>query len=76
MWLVKVPVAVAEAIKQAQEGDKVGTLTVSRSAGGGGGGEEHRTEAVRLEEALCEKLELPRDFTLEVRVGGQGQVLS
>ena len=27
-------------------------------------------EAVRLEEALCDKLELPRDFTLEVRGGG------
>ena len=35
MWLVKVPVAVAEAIKNAQEGEKVGTLTVSRSGGGG-----------------------------------------
>jgi len=38
VWLVKVPVAVAEAIKNAQEGEKVGTLTVSRSSGGGGGG--------------------------------------
>jgi hypothetical protein len=45
-------VAVAEAIKRAQEGEKVGTLTVTRSAsstgagggasnGGAGGGEDH-----------------------------------
>ncbi|GAB5033688.1 transcription initiation factor iif subunit [Nannochloropsis oceanica] len=68
VWLVKVPVAVAEAIKNAQEGDKIGTLTVSRSngsGGSGGGGQELRTEAVRLEESLCERLELPRDFSLE-----------
>jgi hypothetical protein len=38
VWLVKVPVAVAEAIKNAQEGEKVGTLTVSRSTGNGNGG--------------------------------------
>lgn len=48
--LTKQPqVSVAEAIKRAQEGEKVGTLTVTRSAGtngggtggGGGGSEDH-----------------------------------
>lgn len=49
VWLVKVPVAVAEAIKNAQEGDKIGILTVSRSngtGGSGGGGEELVSENV------------------------------
>ncbi len=43
-----IQMAVAEAIKRAQEGEKVGTLTVTRSGssnggggGGGGGGEDH-----------------------------------
>jgi len=48
--LVKVPVAVAEAIKNAQEGDKIGTLTVSRSngsGGSGGGGQELVSESVK-----------------------------